>query len=375
MPKHHEFVRDEVLPSWWANAVQEGLSTVSPNFRLRRVNGTTIEIQAGTGDDQVGLSIDGLWRWRTTTVQRSVGAGPAGVYGVFAVGAANDIDEEPLPFTDNTIYPFGLRIEAPGEEPDLIDGVAVFRKIGEVVWDGAAITRVRQLLGHDTTLRVEATTEHANEVPVVARGAASQVAPLFRAEDSTGARVFEVAADGTLLFGAAGDTNLRRQGANVLLTDDGFSVGQTLWVNGSTILAGNVAHSGGLVGFFGAAPVGKPDADDEIKAALTALGLLTDGGATPLNLDGGQLDAGDAHLTGSLELDGTLNHDGGSVGFYGRTPTARNGTPFTNGAGVSTNTYALGAAFTLNDLAALVMTLLKHLGDVNGVGLVDTTGI
>lgn len=46
------------------------------------------------------------------------------------------------------------------------------------------------------------------------------------------------------------------------------------------------------IGFFGATPVFKPAATDDIKDGLVSLGLFTDSGATPLNLDGGALTAG-----------------------------------------------------------------------------------
>lgn len=44
-------------------------------------------------------------------------------------------------------------------------------------------------------------------------------------------------------------------------------------------------------GWFGATPVAKAGATSDIKDALVNYGLLTDGGATPLNLDGGALTA------------------------------------------------------------------------------------
>jgi hypothetical protein len=53
--------------------------------------------------------------------------------------------------------------------------------------------------------------------------------------------------------------------------------------------AGALRHTGTTLGFFNATPVSKPGSTAEIKAALASLGLLTDGGASPLNLDGGTL--------------------------------------------------------------------------------------
>lgn len=54
---------------------------------------------------------------------------------------------------------------------------------------------------------------------------------------------------------------------------------------------GNLNHDGSTVGFYGASPTAKAGATDDIKDSLVALGLITDGGATPLDLDGGNLTA------------------------------------------------------------------------------------
>lgn len=146
MAKNHLFVRDDVLPSYWANAIQEFISTLAANLRVSRFNATTVEVVAGAADAQVAVGIDGLWRLRSATVQRAHPAGAAGVYGVFAVAKAEDIDAIPDPYTDNTDYSFDLRVEAPGAEPTIVPGtVDAFRKIGETVWDGAAIRFVRSL--------------------------------------------------------------------------------------------------------------------------------------------------------------------------------------------------------------------------------------
>ncbi|KKM87470.1 hypothetical protein LCGC14_1268630, partial [marine sediment metagenome] len=56
-------------------------------------------------------------------------------------------------------------------------------------------------------------------------------------------------------------------------------------------LDGDFNHDGTNAGFYGVAPVARPGATDEIKAALALIGLLTDAGASPLDLDGGLLTA------------------------------------------------------------------------------------
>ncbi len=47
------------------------------------------------------------------------------------------------------------------------------------------------------------------------------------------------------------------------------------------------------IGVFGVTPVNRADSTEDIKDALVAYGWLTDGGASPLNLDGGRLTAGE----------------------------------------------------------------------------------
>lgn len=55
---------------------------------------------------------------------------------------------------------------------------------------------------------------------------------------------------------------------------------------------GDLNHDGTNVGLFGVTPVPRPSATTDIKDALTSLGLLQGTSASPLNLDGGALTAG-----------------------------------------------------------------------------------
>ncbi len=65
-----------------------------------------------------------------------------------------------------------------------------------------------------------------------------------------------------------------------------------------------------MLGFFGASPVVKTSATGDLKDTLVAYGLVTDGGATPLNLDSGALTAG----TGTFVQTLTVNASGASPG-------------------------------------------------------------
>lgn len=107
----------------------------------------------------------------------------------------------------------------------------------------------------------------------------------------------------------------------LLLKDGGIGAAAThtgkQTFSGEVEIDGALNHDGSTAGFYGATPVTKAGSTADIKDALVALGLITDSGATPLNLDGGKLTADEA------EIDGALNHDGSTAGFYGTEPVAQ----------------------------------------------------
>ncbi len=51
------------------------------------------------------------------------------------------------------------------------------------------------------------------------------------------------------------------------------------------------------IGFLGATPIPRPGATTDLRSALISLGLYTSGGATPLDLNQGQLTAGNLNIT------------------------------------------------------------------------------
>jgi hypothetical protein len=74
---------------------------------------------------------------------------------------------------------------------------------------------------------------------------------------------------------------------------------------------------------------------------------------------------GDTHLYGNLEIDGALNHDGSTVGFYGATPVAKQGDPPDITSGTIDATYGATEAAVLEDLRTNVnelKTILRNLG-------------
>ena len=120
-----------------------------------------------------------------------------------------------------------------------------------------------------------------------------------------------------------GDTNLYRNAANVLKTDDALVVAGELDALGDLIVTGaeRIDGAGGLI--FGSG------ADTNLYR----------GAANTLKTDDGLI------VTGEVEIDGALNHDGTTVGFYGTAP-------------ITQAVLATGAGRTVDD----VITALQNLG-------------
>ncbi len=60
------------------------------------------------------------------------------------------------------------------------------------------------------------------------------------------------------------------------------------------------------IAFWGSTPIVRPGATSDIKDSLVNIGLITDGGATPLNLDAGKLTAGSGSFTASVAVAGAF---------------------------------------------------------------------
>lgn len=68
----------------------------------------------------------------------------------------------------------------------------------------------------------------------------------------------------------------------------------------------NLGNTTGTIGFFGVTAAARPGATTDIKDGLALMGLITNGGATPLNLDGGAFNAGT--ITAATTLTATLGN-------------------------------------------------------------------
>lgn len=142
------FVRNDVMPSWWANAIQRFLSGLAGNVVARRIDDVTVEVDAGPDDEAVVVNVEGRWRWREAPVQRAHPGGAAGKYALWVTAAENDIDNVPAVGTDNTNYAFDLAITADAGAPAANPGVVdLWTRIADVWWDGDSITGIDMLLG------------------------------------------------------------------------------------------------------------------------------------------------------------------------------------------------------------------------------------
>lgn len=208
MTKHRDLEYGDPLPVAYVDPIQEFISTyASPNFIATLQSPTTIQVVAGTDNDQVAVAINGRWRYNVATVQAAHPGGPAGSYDVYVTGSDNSYAGSPE--VDSTVYAFGLQIKATGQVPSTV----LKRKVGTVTWDGSQITKIRLTVGAqstDATDFVQTTPSgaqtvipSANVVPLIIGTSAGQTADRFRITDSSGTTVFSIAPSGAFTAEAA----------------------------------------------------------------------------------------------------------------------------------------------------------------------------
>jgi hypothetical protein len=317
------------------DATQEMLSGAAINFRLVPISNTAIRAVAGTQDDQASVSIDGSYRFRTTNVDAAHPGGAGGTYDVYVTGTPNDFTG-PDPNIDLTDYNFGLTIRAAGSPPT----TPLWRKVGEVGWDGTKITRLRRV-------RDELDTSHLiapipSFVPESIQGATGQTAHLTDWLNDAGTVLAYVGADGSASFSGnvvfsgadgltlsgaggkdalaltstapdtgitfGGDTTLYRPAANTLTTDDQFQI------------KGSAPTDVALWVGSGATPSLVAQADGKLiwGEGASAPTLYRDGNAMHFTGSGGLI------VDQGVSIGGSLAHTGGAVGFFGATPGGRN---------------------------------------------------
>lgn len=145
MAEEHAFAREDIFPSWFANAIQDFLSSARTDLPLSLKNTTTVQVVPDLELGIAGIAIEGAWRFNTGTVSRVHPGGAKGTYIIWAVALKDVINSTPDPFTDHTVRTFDLRITS-GANPSG-EGVEIFEKVGEIDWSGAAIEAIRQTHG------------------------------------------------------------------------------------------------------------------------------------------------------------------------------------------------------------------------------------
>lgn len=153
MTRHRQLSYGATIPQDFLDQIQEFISTqISPNAAVVVLNTNTVQIAAGTDNNQVTLGINGRWRYITSAANATHPGGAAATYNLWATSADNSFTIGP-PEVDNTVYTFALQILPVGSSPS----TALFRQIGTVVWNGSAIT--------DANLLFDDPTVHGGLVP------------------------------------------------------------------------------------------------------------------------------------------------------------------------------------------------------------------
>jgi microcystin-dependent protein len=138
--KHRDLTKNvDTIPESWVDALSEFIGTMATPFRLELATLTSLRIAAGVDNAQVSIGINGRWRYINATVTAAHPGGPAGEHAVYVTASDNSFGVGEV---DNTVYAFGLEIRASGTPT-----TALYRQIGTVVWNGAAITEIRQTVG------------------------------------------------------------------------------------------------------------------------------------------------------------------------------------------------------------------------------------
>lgn len=137
MTKWRNLNYGDTVPEAFFDAIMELLGTyMSSNFRVTFVNNTTLRVPASSGDGQVGVAINGRWRYNTANADAVDPGGAAATHTLWVTASDNSFTAGP-PEVDNTVYTFGLQIRASGSP-----ATALARQIGTVEWDGSKIVRI-----------------------------------------------------------------------------------------------------------------------------------------------------------------------------------------------------------------------------------------
>lgn len=205
MTQHIELKHGQILHAGFTIPIQELLGAESVNFRLVRASSSVVAVPAAANNLQVGISVSGKYRWRTSEVTASLPGGLAnGEHPVFVTASANDFGG-PVEEPDLTVHTFGLEIKKAGETP----ATTHYREVGKVTVTGGAITAIRQTVDAVSGAMIEAGALSGSGDLEWSREASGAWVPQLKA-NSVGSA--EIAADAVgsseIAAGAVGESEL-----------------------------------------------------------------------------------------------------------------------------------------------------------------------
>lgn len=378
MSKYFDLNHGDTLPAFWTDAIQEYISTIAANVKLSVPAANQVRVQSSAASGQTGIGIDGLWRYNSADVTVTHPAGNAGiVHSIYVVASANTAS---LPNTDTTDYSFGVQILPGATTPTGTHNgraITAYRKIGETDWDGTNVTGLRLLPGvaAGDMRPVTAIAPAANVPATVIRAAAAMVADIWRVEDSAAVAHVTIDAAGILTLRSAAAADVLFRGRVIGEANPRLEI----LADGSLNLGPGGATAPNVKLYHGGTDILKTD--DTLQAVLdivarlgaanqVQIGTVTSGAGIAIGNDGTRVEfireAADIaqipdklHLVGELELDGALNHDGSTVGFYGVAPAARSAAY--TASNVSTDRTYDANNTTVNELADVLGTLIADL--------------
>lgn len=332
MGKYRDYDQGDVFYASTVDAMMEATSTLISGLRLRITSNTVISATAGSDSAQVGVALNGLWRWRTSSFSAAHPGGSAGVFDILVTCSANDftgVGSDP----DATDYNWSMAIVTTGSS---ISGpsIAEYRKVGECDWDGSKITALRQTVGlGDGSASVAPTADVAGQTPVTVRLAASQTAPAIDVKNSGGTSLTTVSSAGAIsapsvtLTAATGDDSVTLSNrSKIAFADSGTKATVQL-------------SSGGAL---------------EITNSTNSRVTLSSG--SDLTLRSGS-------SSGSVVVGGASAE---KVGFFGSTGAVRSsGWTASN---VTTDKSFDASSTTLNETANVLGTLINSLKDLGLLG-------
>lgn len=121
----------------------------------------------------------------------------------------------------------------------------------------------------------------------------------------TGSSRIQVRSTDTYMFSSAAGYLTLVAGTQIdLQSNVGMSAVNFIFDTATGVKVGTATNQ--KLAFWGATPIVRPGSTSDIKDSLVNVGLITDGGATPLNLDGGKLTAGSGSFTASVAVAGAF---------------------------------------------------------------------